>query len=97
LLAGEPYPERYQAYLWVPNDYWPDGPENFCGPGEFGQSRSGHGLWFVEPLATAICLDHTDTTPADDFSDLLLTTTQLQQAFCAARSARFEYGAQDHG
>lgn len=63
------------------------------GPGELAQSRNGHGLWFVEPMAAAICLDHTDASKAEDSSDMPLLTEKLQQAFDAARSARFEHGA----
>jgi hypothetical protein len=94
LLAGEPYPARYHAFLCVPKDHpWPYAPEDFIGPGQLAQSRHGHGLWFVEPMAAAICLDHTDISKAEDSSDMPLLTEKLQQAFDAARSARFEYGA----
>jgi hypothetical protein len=94
LLAGEPYPARYHAFLCVPKDHpWPYAPEDFIGPGQLAQSRHGQGLWFVEPMAAAICLDHTDISKAEDSSDMPLLTEKLQQAFDAARSARFEYGA----
>jgi hypothetical protein len=96
LLAGEPYPARYQAFLCIPKNYpWPyDDMEDFFGPGELSQSRNGHGLWFDEPCAMTICLDHTDHSKAEDSSDMPLLTEQLQRAFDSARSARFEYGAQ---
>jgi hypothetical protein len=94
LLSGEPYPERYQAYLFIPKDHWEGEPEDFYGPGEFAQSRCGHGLWFVEPNAAAICLDYTDTTRAEDSSDWPLFTEELKNAYDSARSARFEFGAQ---
>jgi hypothetical protein len=99
LLAGEPYPERYQAYLCLPKDCLSpyEGPEAFSGPGELCQSRCGHGLWFVEALAMAICLDRTDHSKAEDSSDMPSLTAGLQRAFDAARSARFEYGAQGNG
>ena len=59
LLAGEPYPARYHAFLCVPKDHpWPYDPEDFIGPGELAQSRNGHGLlssrWLLLSASTTL-------------------------------------------